>query len=177
VIRYTTLHYIKLACCTFYCLLLIFTQLSVAQAAPKDDPPDNLQQSCTVLLVELHGSQPPTSTCEQTVQPDNIDTTGCGDSALKLYADHNFTGWTLCFIGQGFANLDDYCGPAPVGCLWHWNDQTSSFSSGCSSGTFYTDKNGNGTAANFGTWVKQDFPFGGIPDDQLSSLKLDDNCR
>jgi hypothetical protein len=183
-IRYTTLRYIKLVCFPFSCLLLIFAQPSVAQAAPQDATPTNQQQNCPVLLVELHGSQPPTKTCKQTGKILNppqgtvrIETTGCGSTALALYADHNFTGWTVCFIGQGFANLDDYCAPLPTGCIYHWNDLASSYSAGCSTGTFYTDKNGNGSFSNFPAYKGGEFPAGNIPDKQLSSLQLDSACR
>ncbi len=183
-IRYTTLRYMKLFCFPFSCLLLIFAQLSVAQAAPKEASLTNQQQNCPVLLVELHGSQPPTKTCKQTGKVLNppkgtirIDVTGCGSDALELYSNHNFTGDTVCFIGQGFANMTDYCRPFPVGCIWSWNDYTSSFSAGCSSGSFYTDKNGNGGYATFTDHISQDFPVGGVPDKQVSSLMLNSNCQ
>ena len=182
-IRYITLRYMKLVCFPFSCLLLIFAQLSMAQAAPKDATSTNQQQNCPVLLVELHGSQPPTKTCKQTgkiLNPSQetvrIDVTGCSPNALELYADHDFTGWTICFIGKGFANLGDYCGPAPVGCLWNWNDKASSYWTGCSTGTFYTGQNGSGSSTNFGISVERNFPVGSIPDKQLSSLSLDSDC-
>ena len=183
-ICYTTLRYMKLFCFPFYCLLLIFAQLSVAQAASKDASPNDQQQNCPVLQVELHGSQPPTKTCKQTGKILNppkgtvrIDVTGCGSTGLELYADHKYTGYTICFIGQGFANMDDYCGPLPVGCAWHWSDAASSYSIGCSTGTFYTDKNGNGSFSKFRAYDAGEFPAGNVPDDQLSSLKLDSDCR
>lgn len=179
IIRYTTLRVSLLLCC----ILFTFAPLGIAQAAPKTSS-SNPQQSCSVLQVELHGSQPATSTCLQsgktastsgTVSPNTV-VTGCSSHALELYSDPDYSGYTICFIGSGFVNMTDYCGPLPVGCLWNWNDAASSFWLGCSPVMFYTDTNGGGGSFYVGAYGKNNFPLGAINNDSLSSLRLYNNC-
>ena len=170
-----------LLCCTIFFVLM---QQSVVRAAPAGKLDSGNTQNCFVLQVTLHGSQPATSTCvvqgkaqltSGTVQPTTY-VTGCSNAALTIYADHNQSGWTICFIGDGFVNMTDYSGPAPF-FAWNWNDNASSFRAGCASGTFYTDTNGNGGQSDFDPHQRGDFPFGNIWDDSLSSIQIYGNCN
>lgn len=146
---------------------------------------------CGHLQVYLHGWQQPGVKCldvlvqsrlahlstSRSIVPE-IYTTGCDNNSLVIWADANFTGWTICFKGAGATDMTSYCGPAPVGCLWNWNDQASSYAPGCSAGTFYMNIGEGGEAQGFASHGPR-HNFGGpgmLPNDSLSSVKLTSNC-
>jgi hypothetical protein len=179
------LKFTKLLFFCICCIFLTFSQAAIAQAAVRATPTNKPGYNCTVLQVQLHGSQPATSTClskgkmtqKKGLRQPFVNVTQCSQAALEITADINGNGFTICFIGSGFANMTDYCGPSPFCLSWQWNDKASYFSSGCSGGVFYTDINGNGAAQLFHPYEASNFPFGNIPNDSLSSLQLSNSCN
>lgn len=96
----------------------------------------------------------------------------CDANSLVIWADTGFSGWTICFKGAGSTDMTSYCGPAPFGCTWNWNDNASSFATGCSSVTFYTNIGDSGVAETEGASRRQNFDgvSGRLPNDTLSSV-------
>ncbi|WP_433426514.1 hypothetical protein ACQP1V_43465 (plasmid) [Microtetraspora malaysiensis] len=74
-------------------------------------------------------------------------------------------GWELCAYGSG----DLWVPPA-------YNDQASSWISGCTSGVFYAYQPGTAPWGFFPANSAGNFPWGGVPNDALSSLSLDWPC-
>jgi hypothetical protein len=74
-------------------------------------------------------------------------------------------GWELCAYGSG----DLWVPPA-------YNDQASSWISGCTSGVFYANQPGTAPWGVFPANSASDFPWGGVPNDALSSISLDWPC-
>lgn len=75
--------------------------------------------------------------------------------------------------------MGSYCGPAPWGCSWNWNDKASSYQPGCSPGTFYKDIGQEGQYQNFlarGYRENFDGQAGRLPNDSLSSVYLASSC-
>jgi hypothetical protein len=141
--------------------------------------------SCRTTEVTLHGGAAPTVSCldgqKGTVRTlpvggrgplTHLDSylAGCDDDALLLFWDSNLGGTELCIKGYGYLNLNrDFNG-------LNWNDQTSSYWTGCYDDYFYVDVNqGGGIGWAPGSpdgdnspWGN--FPLGGVGNNQLSSL-------
>lgn len=155
---------------------------------------------CLHQVVHLKGSNPPSITCFDNKavnmvnhKPD-IGTVGCNGANVTLWWDASFNGPTICFSGDGFANLTNYAPPwyeyAPCHCL-SWNHQASGFALfGCTligtnsqsdpnyPGYFATDTNGNGQRQYFKWNVSKSWSdFTGLdgilPNDSLSSIYID----
>ncbi len=75
------------------------------------------------------------------------------------------SGWMLCFFGPGTFLV-------PVA----YNDKASSWDTGCTGGTFYTNQPGTTPNANFPSLTSGNFPWGGVANDALSSLTLTYGC-
>ncbi len=179
--------------CLMFSLLLLTETSNSAYAATKASPSINFS-NCHHIVVHLNGKNPATTACSNNGKAVNVsgkshprtDVVDCGFTALELYTNANEDGDTVCFLGEGFVNLPQYCLPFfSGGCLpgKSWNDQASSYNAGCSSGTFYGDVNGNGPNQRFKPHEIGNFNGGtspnGIPslrNDILSSLRIDVNC-
>jgi hypothetical protein len=138
------------------------------------------QIMCGHLQVYLHGASSATTKCLDRKGGPDIAPVPCDDNSLIIWADAYYTGWTICFKGYGATDMTSYCGPAPVGCLWNWNDQASSYAPGCSGGTFYSDIGQEGQQQHFyGHDPKNNFDGqnGRLPNDTLSSVFLPSACR
>lgn len=145
-------------------------------------------QPCHTLYVRLNGSQPTVNRCldgETPVDgstlgigPDTYLDSGCNASALWIYADSNLSGDRICFRGSGSVNMGDYTYNCSGFLCYSWNDVASSYYSGCSGGTFYVDANTSGTSQPFGSYISHNFDgqSGRLPNDTLSSLRLNSNC-
>lgn len=151
---------------------------------------------CHTLLVHLNGKQTPTKTCldklpntgakhgntKAGVVPNTDVTDNCAP-AFELYSDANYSGYTICFIGQGWvSNLEDYCLPSTPCPLGNWNDIASSYWAGCSDAYLYSDSNGGGQRMFVQQQQKGNFNGsksnpGVMPNDKLSSLNIWSNCQ
>ncbi len=151
-----------------------YTVISPHQAAAS-------HATCQTTQVTLHGSAAPTISCldgqkgaartrivrgygplaQLAIQ------TGCDDDALILYKDAYQSGATLCINGSGLFNLTWVSG---------WNDQVSSWWTGCYNVLFFQDINEEGGIAEAqGSNDGESSPFGNFPyyevgNDQLSSV-------
>ena len=137
----------------------------------------NSGTQCSRLLVHLNGSNPATKTCLDKKDSKgrsipNTYVSQCTSETVIIYADSNYSGWTICFYGEGFANMTDYCGPAPEGCFWNWNDQASSYKTGCYVTYFYADINTQGTNFYKIDHRQGNFSDTNIGNDALSSVDL-----
>jgi hypothetical protein len=135
---------------------------------------------CIVQMVYLHGEQPPTLQCLRQEQPSGqvsikISTTDCSNQALALRGTDNLGDLYLCFIGTGFVNLTDYSWRIVGG---NWDNSANWYGTGCNTGTFYADTNGNGTQQNFSPGVQHTFDGqeGRLPSLTLSSLRISSSC-
>jgi hypothetical protein len=140
--------------------------------------PTRLDQ-CVVQMVYLHGKQPPTLQCLKREQPSgqgsiNTSTTDCTDQALALRGTDDLGDLYLCFLGTGFVNLTDYSWRG----ILTWNDAANWYGTGCNTGTFYSDTNGNGTQQNFSPGIQHTFDGQGgrLPSLTLSSLRISSSC-
>ena len=131
---------------------------------------------CGHLVVHLNGHNPATTKCSDKkdshgrVIP-NLYVSDCSAKTLIIYADSNQSGWTICFYGSGWTNMTEYCGPAPEGCFWNWNDNASSFRTGCSyANNFFADTNGEGTEQSAGSYQSGNFNGHPLYNDSLSSV-------
>lgn len=137
------------------------------------------QAGCHVLEVTLHGNASPTAKCSLVVAsssaatPYTLATTCASANDLKIYQDafQKSTGAVICFSGTGFINMTDYW----INWFQSWNDQASSWSSGKWQGAFYKDISGEGVSQNFNWFSTGEFDGqnGALPNDSLSSLKID----
>lgn len=111
------------------------------------------------------------------VQP-GIVAVGCDANSLVIWADTGFSGWTICFKGFGSTDMTSYCGPAPWGCAWNWNDNASSFATGCSFASFFKDIGDSGQQENANAFQRQNFDGqnGRLPNDTLSSVFQGVDC-
>ncbi|GCE31153.1 hypothetical protein KDA_66370 [Dictyobacter alpinus] len=73
--------------------------------------------------------------------------------------------------------MTDYYGPAPY-YWWNWNDQGSSYVTGCTNGVFYTDTNQKGHSQGFAGNQAQYLDGQGLrlPNDSLSSIRISYGC-
>lgn len=142
---------------------------------------------CGHLAVYLHGSNSPTWKCldksSHGMSP-NIYATDCGYDALYLYNDT--FGMTLCLIGNGNTNMDQYCRPIQWGgCIGgNWNDEAYSYQVGCSPAFFYADNNEQGTRQYAQPHESHLFNGGLTPSHDhalynhtLSSVQLTSSCQ
>jgi hypothetical protein len=159
---------------------------------------------CHVLLVHLHGKTS-TTKCLLTetqyqakVQAEKSNRSGVapkigGDSCaipvaielgVSLFRDGNFSGPCIAFSGSGEAELYNYT----LSGTTTWNDQASSFISGCVEGVFGEDSDLTvdglyGHAAYFGEYVSRNFPYSGsngtingtVRNDTLTSVLLNNS--
>lgn len=141
--------------------------------------------TCQVKHVTLHGTLAPTISCLRQKRAGPTRSTGgsgplaslafasdCADDALALYWDGPIwsSAWwnspELCISGYGLLNLTD------VG----WNDVASAWWTGCRDDYFYQNINrGGGIAYAPGSpdgenSANGNFPYGGVGNDQLSSI-------
>jgi|SRR5579883_2256684 hypothetical protein len=102
----------------------------------------------------------------------------CDANSLVIWADTGFSGWTICFKGAGSTDMTSYCGPAPWGCTWNWNDNASSFATGCSPASFYKDIGDSGQREGENSFQRQNFDGqnGRLPNDTLSSVSQPASC-
>ncbi len=150
---------------------------SVAPATATSSP-------CQSLLVHLNGTQPATATClvksgTGQVNP-AISERSCTASNVKavwIYESINKGGACIGFIGSGWTNMSnwEWCDPSGIFCI-NWNDEASSFYTGCSPVYFFVDANGKGRQAHASAYVFSNFPYGGVGNDQLSSIHITTNC-
>jgi hypothetical protein len=157
--------------------IYVFSTLASAHSFSK---PHN-QSGCAHLLVHLQGSKSATTTCLDAITGLSsvtpfTSTVGCTSNSLELDAYAVGITSTICFIGTGYANMSDYTGP------WYlpvtWNDEAVHYKTGCNSGTFYIDSNGNGTQQPFSPREERDFDgqSGRLPAHTLSSLIITSSC-
>jgi hypothetical protein len=145
--------------------------------------------SCHTIRAILHGGASPSFSCldgqklrvhvravagsSPLAAPSVFEQDACYDDDLVLHWDSNLNGYKLCVNGSGVLNLTD---------VWNynlhvsWNDEVSSFWTGCYSDYFYTDINRGGSVAwapgspggFYSGW--NNFPLGGVGNDTLSSI-------
>lgn len=136
---------------------------------------------CHTLEVHLHGTQPATTNCldGQTtsrtsgVTPQISEPLFCKfSSELDLYWDADQSGYHMCLIGSGTANLKDYY-TYDAG---SWDNKASSYYTGCSSVTFYTNVDRTGHSIPEPAYHKGNFTPGPVSNDTLSSVYLSSNC-
>jgi hypothetical protein len=162
------------------CLLVLVTTTLVSAHSTQSS---QNKDGCAHLLVHLHSNKLATATCLDTGKSSSgvtpfTTTTGCNTNSLELYVDSTAINITasICFIGTGYANMSDYYGPwyAP----FNWNDTANRYRTGCNSGTFYKDSNGNGTAQPFSSNQAHTFDgqSGRLPIYTLSSLRIVTSC-
>jgi hypothetical protein len=150
--------------------------------------PHKATAGCRITQITLHGFDAPTLSCldgqKRSVHTRLVAGSGplavpqvfedaCYDDDLVLHWDSNLNGDKLCVNGSGVLNLTD---------VWNynrhasWNDEVSSFWTGCYSDYFYTDINRGGGVAwapgspggFYSEW--DNFPLGQVPNDTLSSI-------
>lgn len=105
-------------------------------------------------------------------------------STLQIWQKPNFQGDTICFVGEGYVNLSDYCEQfANSRCVKTWDKQAGSYSTGCSDGFFYTQNDAQGTSQYFEPHKSgrfdQSVSYSGwpnLPDKSLSSFYLTSQC-
>jgi hypothetical protein len=136
---------------------------------------------CHITQVILHGTAAPTINCRDgqkgEARPLPVGRSGplarlafqdvCFDDALVLYWNANEGGPVLCVNGSGVFNLTS---------VSDWNDNVSSFWTGCYNDYFYQDVNRGGGLA----WAPgspdgdysayNNFPLSNVGNDQLSSV-------
>ncbi len=128
---------------------------------------------CMSLLVELHGPQPTTYQCQDGL----FKTPGCSRESLHLWrGDAKALGAVICFRYAGQGNMSDF--EAYIHGQWvSWDNQASSFLTGCSSVTFYKDPNILGTNVSREPYHGIDyFGPGAVPNNDLSSIAIQRNC-
>jgi hypothetical protein len=148
--------------------------------APTPTPPGG---DCAVLRVQLNGTQPATHTClvpastEQGTTASAVSSTTasshCWSGDVKLHRDSYFSGPSICFTGEGWANLKDYYyypWPWPNFVL-SWNDKLSSFSTGQYYVNFYEHSFLYGAKLRYASYQSRSFMPSGW-DDRVSSLCL-----
>jgi hypothetical protein len=152
---------------------------------------------CAHQAVHLNGDKPATVTCLDRVTKGIFPKTGlsgCNDAVVQIWWDTSLNWTSLCFSGNGFANLTDFAPAWYDAALCHctsWNDQASGFALyGCTlSGTarqndpdfpgyFASDTNGNGQRQYFKWNVSKsmrdfDGSNGVLADNTLSSIYID----
>lgn len=153
-------------------LILLMTFVGQAHAATLHTSQSTTTTPCSFFLVISHGSQPATATCADrntsTARPNSF----CSH-ALDLYWDANGQGLDLCFTLGGEYNMTDFSNGSGVS----WNDQASSFQTGCTSVTFYKDINRGGPSVTREPHHGIDnFTAGSVPNDSLSSVFLFSSC-
>ncbi|GER90747.1 hypothetical protein KDW_49090 [Dictyobacter vulcani] len=89
---------------------------------------------------------------------------------MVIWSDANLQGWSICFVGTGFVNMTSFS----VNPFWNWNDQASSYGTGCLDGIFYTNTNGWGQSQPFTMKTTGNFDgyAGHLPNDALSSIYI-----
>lgn len=142
--------------------------------------------ACQTRQVTLHGNKPPTLRCldgqKLTARTLTVGsgplahqiTLGyCPDDALVIFWNANRYLPELCALGSGVLNLTDvYNGSVS------WNDQASSFWTGCYNDFFYVNTNRDtsaGTAYASGSYDGEyspsaNFPYQNVLNDSLSSV-------
>jgi hypothetical protein len=152
-----------------------------ATTAPSRSVAGGVNTPCRTLEVQLHGTQPATTTCldRQTTSPAGVVTPQiyepirCSSTdELDLYSDANWTGYHMCLIGSGTANLGDYY-PYHAGT---WDNKASSYYTGCSPVTFYTNVNRTGYSISEPAYHAGNFTPGTVGNDTLTSVYLSSNC-
>lgn len=148
---------------------------------------------CQVLWVHLRGSLPSRNECMDGLprqsNPNRVGTyiykdSGCGGNSLWIFQDSNFSGLEICFDGAGSVNMGNYTTSCNFGVCASWNDNASSWSAGCSNGTFWINANESGQAYDFAAWSANNFDGQydssnheyRLPNNSLSSLTLYSNC-
>lgn len=176
--RYLLTLLVALTFTVFASILITPPAYAKSQAAM----PQASSHSCAVTMVYLHGANPPTTTCLKQSQSSGLitpDTYGsdCSNQTLALRSTDQYGDQYLCFLGTGFVNLTDY-----VWRTWWpystWNDAADWYGTGCNTGVFFADVNGNGTRQTFGPGrqVNFDGQSGRLPDRTLSSFRIDVSC-
>lgn len=162
-----------LPCVALLSLFALVTPSTFAAATttPSRNMAGGANTPCHTLEVHLHGAQPATTQCLDKKTTDGVTpqiySTGCTyTDRLELFSDSGERGFFLCFIGSGNANLTDY----------GWNDIASSYTTGCSPVTFYTDINDKGSSIYESAYHTGGFTPGAVPNDSLSSVYLYSNC-
>jgi hypothetical protein len=151
---------------------------------------------CVHLRVYLNGKAPANTKCMDAqvsqltkrggTHP-NIGTVVCNGADVTLWRDLSFNGPSICFSGNGFANLTNYS----LNFFSSWNDQASSFALfNCTldgtfrqsdvnyPGYFAVDINGGGQKQYFQwniskSWSDFNGRNGILPDNSLSSIYID----
>jgi hypothetical protein len=161
---------------SFICIFAFSTLVS-AHPFPR---PHN-QSGCAHLLVHLQGSKSAITTClDATTSSSSVtpftSTVGCMNNTLELDTFTALATESICFIGTGYANMSDYIGPWYA--TFNWNDAALNYKTGCNSGTFYSDSNGNGIQQPFSPHEEHDFDgqSGRLPALTLSSLRITSSC-
>lgn len=144
--------------------------------------------ACQTTQVTLHGTAAPSFSCldgqkrrvrtlpgrgSGPLAAHVVFSDACYDDDLDLHWDSNLGGDILCLNGSGVLNLTNVWS---YNYFTSWNDQVSSFWTGCYDDYFYTNINQEGGVA----WAPggpggldtewHNFPYGGVPNDTLSSL-------
>lgn len=134
-------------------LALTLAAVGTASAAPLTGNRTTSSHSyCYRAIVTLHGSNPATVNCLVKDKPTGVTpdtgTYTCGPNLpspwIALYQDAWYGGAQICFVGVGFANLNDY----HINVFQTWANQTSSFDMGAV-GTLFQGANGNGATCQF----------------------------
>ncbi len=143
------------------------------------------ETDCQQLLVQLNGNSPSTATCIQVATNRSsglgnagpkTGSGGCGNT-VNLWVDAYQSGDEICFSGNGFADLPNYCEVwGPFICIVTWNDTATSWASHGQSGRFFSDVDGNGISMNYSTYRNGNFTSNPIPNDSLSSLCINSGC-
>ncbi|WP_220208839.1 hypothetical protein [Reticulibacter mediterranei] len=177
--------------------LLATSSAFAATSAPLRKAADTANAPCQTLEVHLNGTQPATTRCldGQTtsatpstsgVTPNITRLSDCPIPAeLDVYWDANQKGHHICFIGSGVANMKDYqvcnklgCSAAAcaaLGCV-SWDNEASSYFTGCSPVEFYTNVNRTGYHVSEPAYHNGNFTPGPVDNDTLSSVYLSSGC-
>lgn len=132
---------------------------------------------CQSLVVQLHGIQPATTTClDGRTGPDiGVDNPCHFGADLEIWWNANEGDPEICFRGAGSTNMTNYCAQFGSNCV-NWNDQASSYYTGCSPATFYVNIDDGGSNVTEPAYHAGNFTPGAVPNDSLSSVKLSSNC-
>jgi hypothetical protein len=176
----------------FFTALTASAQTVHRESAPAASTKAVLLHSCEHLLVQLHGTDPATSSCldkqiAATISSasysnpiPNLGFVDCGShsNSLILWIDSNFSGGTICFENAGSTDMTEW--PCPgnhlPGC--NWNDNASSYEARCSGGTFWSDVGEQGQRQPFNAHDQHNFDglSGRLANDTLSSLTHNNKC-
>jgi hypothetical protein len=171
-----------LACVALLSFLALATSSAfAATAAPAVSLAGGANTTCRTLEVHLHGSEPATTRCldSQTTSPTGVVTPQISEplrcsstDELDLFSDANQTGYHMCLIGSGTANLSGYY-------IYEdgtWDNKASSYYTGCSPVTFYTNVSRTGHSISEPAYHSGNFTPGTVDNDTLTSVYLSSNC-